>query len=161
MDTTTDKELADALLGLADGQDDYMGQLLTEAAERIRVLALRAWGLGPCPNCDEATTVDEAGCCIHCGAVREIDDEPTEYVTLDITARELRDGDLYMSDGYAFQAQDVRYNQPGNLEGSTRTAWTAVWLGTGTDYLPEGWHRFSSGGNEHRTMRVLRKVAQS
>ena len=35
------RELAEALEGLADGQDDDMGQLLTEAARRIRVREFR------------------------------------------------------------------------------------------------------------------------
>jgi hypothetical protein len=82
---------------------------------------------------------------------------PEGWEKLDITARQLRDGDLYWTDGYCFEAQEVEYDQPGNQPGFTRTCWTAVWLGVGDDPWP-GWHRFGSGGNEFRRLTVLRRL---
>jgi hypothetical protein len=38
---STPAELADALEGLADGQDDEMGQLLSAAVARLRTLVMR------------------------------------------------------------------------------------------------------------------------
>lgn len=80
---------------------------------------------------------------------------PQGWEKLDITARDLETGDLYWTDGYMFQADEVLYDQPGNRAEATRTTWTAVWLGAG-EVPPSGWHRFGSGGNQYRRMTVLR-----
>jgi hypothetical protein len=65
----SDAEVADALIGLADGKGDDMWALLTEAARRLRARPGEPTGLGPCPHCDQAAATAD-GCCVHCGADR-------------------------------------------------------------------------------------------
>jgi hypothetical protein len=52
----TDAELIDALEGLADGQDDDMGQLLNEAARRLRQHTQQHDLC--CPFCEQYETSD-------------------------------------------------------------------------------------------------------
>lgn len=66
-----------------------------------------------------------------------------------ISAVDLSEGDVYLDCGFEFTATEVRHDQPGNGnagEPTTRTVWTAVWTGAGTD-PGAGYRRFSAGGN--------------
>lgn len=76
-----------------------------------------------------------------------------------IPATELREGDVYVCEGYLFQAEDVRhgcsyrYGERG-FTPDTRTEWEAVWTGEGED--PGPWYRrYGSAGNALRTIALV------
>lgn len=98
-----------------------------------------------------------ARCALLLGDARRAALAADGWVTLEVNATEVLDGDLYTWVGATYEASEVRHDVPTGREGEVCTRWTATWLGTGPDPLP-GWHRYTAGGNALLALRVLRRV---
>lgn len=67
-----DYAIAGALDHIRSLADDAYADVQYLIAQGLADLAVSAGGgaLTPCPDCADAAVVDEAGCCVHCGAPR-------------------------------------------------------------------------------------------